>query len=100
MNSVQNPYDIMDLEDVTSESLTEVLMLEAADLIRYYALGLVITLQDSKENISRQPVKPKYTKIQKSVGKGCIQETFTNTVQAFLELIVFPNVFIYSGRVF
>lgn len=46
MNSVQNPYDIMDLEDVTSESLTEVLMLEAADLIRYYALGLVITLQD------------------------------------------------------
>ena len=59
MNSVQNPYDIMDLEDITSESLTEVLMFETADLIRYSVLGLVITLQDSKAYISRQPVKAK-----------------------------------------
>ena len=70
----------MDLEDVTSESLTEVLMLEAAYLIRYSALGLVITLQYSKEDISRQPVKPKYIKRHKSVGKGYVQETFINTV--------------------
>lgn len=100
MNSVQNPYDIMDLEDITSESLTEVLMFETADLIRYSVLGLVITLQDSKAYISRQPVKPKYTKRQKSGDEGCIQEAFTNTVQAFLEIIVFPTVSIYSGRLF
>lgn len=35
MDSVHNSYDIMDHEDVTSESLTEFLMLGAADFIRY-----------------------------------------------------------------
>lgn len=40
-------------------------MFETADLIRYSVLGLVITLQDSKAYVSRQPVKTKNQTIPK-----------------------------------
>lgn len=70
MNSVQNPYDIMDLEDVTSHSLTKVLMFEEADFIKYSAsLFCHNPSRQQRGHLNTTRKKPKYIKRDKSVGK-------------------------------